>query len=60
MQPFVILNSDRSVTTLDPYVTTAAVEENVSRKEPVQLPGESMEFSFDIPPRSIVTFVESN
>ena len=59
-QPFVIFNGDRSITSMDPYVTTAAVEENVSRKETIPLSGETPEFTFDIPARSIVTFVESD
>lgn len=55
-QKFVIENSDRQVDAVSPYVTTSS--SNMSQEESISVSSDSSDFVFDIPPQSIVTFVE--
>lgn len=55
-QQFVIANSSRQISSMTPFVTSSS--SNVRQEEAVAVSSENADFIYDIPPQSIITFVE--
>src|SRR5699024_9668931 len=55
-QQFILENSDHTISSMTPYVTSKT--QNVARDEPLTVSDEYGTFTYEIPAHSIVTFVE--